>query len=654
MADVRLVFSGTPVPTPGAVRLVFGESDQPAPSIPDATLSGAAQVTGLRLRIGIRTGAQVQSAAQVTGLRLRVSLQSAAVASIAARVTGLRLRIAAVYDVNVERPLVCRTSHRVQWAQPLAMARLGRMEQAQRMTAAVLSRQQQARPLSTLAGDRWQDSARLHHAALVRIQQAQAYQRTSAQSWQEARALRSAALQHAQQAQHYSRSAAVRFEEALLLRRATSSAAQQAHRLHQPVWQSGGVALMWAFAISAPTQQAVVPHPGARPDDAIEPPKPPPCYRPRLPVRLIFSDRHDASQPVRLAFACDHPEPAPPSGIVVVPTLKVYIVINHITLHRLDTGAELHAHNFSMALDYQSWTWQWSASLHHDAQPHLGRDDQGDPPVLLVSINGVPFRLRLETQSRDRRFMPTRWSVRGRGLAATLSADWAPTMGFGNSQERTAQQLANDVLTVNGVPLGWSIDWGLTDWLVPAGAWAMQGSYIDAIKDIAAAAGGYVQPHPTDAVLRILPKYPVAPWHWASDLAPDFEVPADVGETEGTDYLDKAAYNGVYVGGQGVGVFGPMRRAGTIGNVLAPPVLHPLITHADAWRQRALAELSDTGRQEIITLKMQVRPDTGVILPGKVVRYIGHDKTYLGIVRGTAIDWSRPVLRQTLRIETHA
>lgn len=34
MADVRLVFSGTPVPTPGPVPLVFGESDQPAPSIP--------------------------------------------------------------------------------------------------------------------------------------------------------------------------------------------------------------------------------------------------------------------------------------------------------------------------------------------------------------------------------------------------------------------------------------------------------------------------------------------------------------------------------------------------------------------------------------------------------------------------------------------
>ena len=80
---------------------------------------------------------------------------------------------------------------------------------------------------------------------------------------------------------------------------------------------------------------------------------------------------------------------------------------------------------------------------------------------------------------------------------------------------------------------------------------------------------------------------------------------------------------------------------------------HALITHPDVHRQRGIAELSDTGRQEIITLNMQVLPESGVIVPGQFVRYQG-ETTVMGIVRSTSIDWSRPRLRQTLEVETHA
>lgn len=327
-------------------------------------------------------------------------------------------------------------------------------------------------------------------------------------------------------------------------------------------------------------------------------------------------------------------------------------MINNITLHRVDSGAELHAYSFNMSLDYQSWTWSWDASLHADAGPHLSRDSAGDPAELAVFVNGIEFRLRLERKTRDRRFSPTRWGVSGRGKASVLGSGDAPRQSFRNLVDRTAQQLMADVLTVNGVPMGWAIDWGLDDWLVPAGAWAVQGNYIDAINDIAGAAGGYVQPHNTAATLRVLPRYPLAPWNWGS-VTPDFEIPADAAEVEGTQFMDKPAYNRVFVGGIGAGVFGPFTRAGTAGNVIAPQVNHPLITHADAHRQRGIAELSDTGRQERITLNMQVLPETGVIVPGQFVRYLG-DAPVMGIVRATSIDWSRPRLRQTLEIETHA
>ena len=45
-------------------------------------------------------------------------------------------------------------------------------------------------------------------------------------------------------------------------------------------------------------------------------------------------------------------------------------------------------------------------------------------------------------------------------------------------------------------------------------------------------------------------------------------------------------------------------------------------------------------------------PETGIIVPGNFVRYVG-DTTVVGIVRSTSLDWSRPVMRQTIGVETH-
>ena len=348
-------------------------------------------------------------------------------------------------------------------------------------------------------------------------------------------------------------------------------------------------------------------------------------------------------------------DPEEPGKTIIITARRAYIMQNSITLTRLDTGAELQAHSFGMSLDYQSWTWSWQASLHHTAAAHLGRDAQGDPAELLATVNSVPFRLRLERVARDRRHLPQeRYSVSGKGRAAILDGPWAPQMQFGNTDgSYTALQLALNALTINGVPIGWGIDWRLDDWLVPQGAWAMQGSYIAAINDIAQSVGGYVQPHATDAVLRILHRYPAAPWEWG-DVTPDFEIPAALAEVESTEYLDKPAYNRVFVGGVGTGVFGPVTRAGTAGHQLAPQATHPLITAAEAWRQRGRAELADTGRQERIRISLPVLAETGVITPGQFVRYrTGPQQTQTGIVRGTAIDWQRPRLRQTLEIEAH-
>ena len=623
-----LVFSRPPL-TGAPVHLVFGEADAPAPTVPDVTLHGAGKITGLRLRVALHAGTVLQGAG---------------------RITGLRMRVAVVYDVAVSRPTTTQAAARYQEAQPVQTGAQARYQQAQPVSSGTAAHWQDAQAASAAVHALWQDCQRLATWARNRWQDAAGLPTAPLRStYQEAQRTRTGAAAHWQEATRLPvLPVSARYQETLHLRLGGGARYQEAAPLRASVISRMGIAVPVFYSAGGRYQEAWPPRPGRSTILPPQPPVPEPCYLPS--AHLVFKAPWAAS--AHLVFVCERAAPPLPGGTVVVQRRRVCMIFNSVTLYRVDTGAELRAHGFSMSLDYQSWTWSWNASLHHDAAAHLVRDSQGDPAEIEAMVNGLPFRLRLESVVRDRRFIPTRWAVSGKGKAAILGAPWAPAMSFANATTRTAQQLMGDVLTINGVPLGWDIDWGLTDWSVPAGAWAFRGSYIDAVNDIATAAGGYVQPHPTDAVLRVLPRYPVAPWDWDT-VTPDFEIPDHAAEIEGTDYLDKPGYNRVFVGGVDAGVFGPFTRTGSAGDVIAPQVNHALITDIPAFRQRGLAEISDTGRQEHVTLTMQVLPETGIIMPGQFIRYVG-DKTVMGLVRSTAVNFNRPTLRQVIGIETHA
>ena len=110
----------------------------------------------------------------------------------------------------------------------------------------------------------------------------------------------------------------------------------------------------------------------------------------------------------------------------------------------------------------------------------------------------------------------------------------------------------------------------------------------------------------------------------------------------------------IYVTGGSVGgVQGHVVRTLSARDKLAPAVQDDLITHADAARQRGIAELSNTGRQAHLSLRLPVLQETGVIKPGALVRYVDAGTPRLGLVRGTQVEWSAPTLRQVLAVETH-
>lgn len=421
-------------------------------------------------------------------------------------------------------------------------------------------------------------------------------------------------------------------------------AAQRLHRAH-----SGKIAAALPLDIRHQHRhkEAMRPPPGLSP--LVPPPVGDPCYLPD--PNLLFNEFSAADG--NLVFFCERHDDGGPAATVVVPIRRVYVVINNIFLRRVVGNVSLPALSLSMSIDADSWTWAFSAVLPAASLVNVQRDP-GEPPVELeANINGNLYRILAENITSSRSFGQHTINVTGRGKSAFLTAPYAPVLTFANSIERTAQQLMADVLQFNNIPIGWDVDWQIDDWLVPAGAFGMQGTYIDGLNAIAGAAGAYLQPHPTLQEMKVLLRYPVKPWAWDT-VTPDFELPSAVTIQEGIEWVDRANYNGVYVSGTSQGIRGLVFKEGTSSEPLAPMVTDPLITATNAARQRGLAILGNTGRKAMLNLRLPILPATGVIAPGKFVRYtdpVAGNK--IGLVRSVSVEARLPEATQSLIVETH-
>ncbi len=625
---VDLIFRRPPAGGPPNV-LVFGE--------PEAQPSGAAYATG-RIPLPdfmVRGSVEVEQPPRGTA--------TGAIPLPSFMVSGT-----ARYDSATQRPLLGRVASGWQQARNVQTITTARHQVAAQARVGRVSRWQRAQALGAATSTVWQQANQGRRVVVARHQAAREQVAAASVRWQEAgRALAALGVPW-QAAQAIGGAVAVRWQEAIRMRREIALSWQASTAAMYLHGESFGAARQVEAGRVSRWQAAMWPQPGR---SVVVTPGGDPCYVPS--TQLVFREpqRHTTT----LIFICERHGPPPGTGgTVVVPVLEVYSVENSIALSRVDGGDIIDAKGFTMSLDADSWTWQWSATIPASALPLVAADGNGDPVEVLATVNGVPYRLTAESYRRDRSFGKAEVRVQGRGRAAMLDAPYAPVLNFASGAPRSAAQLMALAMTINGVSNGWAVDFGITDWLVPGGTWAFQGTPIAALQDIAAAAGAIVQPHATDATLRILPRYPAAPWNWHT-LTPDYVLPADVVSVEGVEWLARPDYNRVFVfGTTAAGVRGQITRSGTAGDSVAPQVTHALMTHADAVAQRGIAELSNTGRQAEVTLRMQVLPETGLILPGSLVSYDGGDAVRLGLVRGMQLDPnSWPRLRQVLTLETH-
>lgn len=558
------------------------------------------------------------------------------------------------YVSDTARPLTAQQRSRFQDALPQYGEVAQRYQDTRPLPHYLGSRWQDADPLARESTLGWQDAIRLRDATQVRYQDGAPLRNDVEGGYQDAIRMRNAAHNRFQQGLPLRRQTEVRFQEALRQRAARAVRYQDGILLVRDFhggFQSGHpVTYGWWSRY----QEAIVP--GAGPYVPV-PPQPNPCYTPS-PALVFVEPMADGSG--ELIFVCEnHDGPGPePGATVIVPVREVYVVLNTHTLRRVDGNILLPTFGMSLSLDVGSWTWSFNASLPIAAFDDVRPASDGTPVELEATINGVPYRWLVENRSRDRRFGDTRFTISGRGLLARLGDPFSPFLNFGNENARTGQQLMADALSFNGVPLDWDIDWQIEDWNQPGGLWTKQGTYIDALTEIAEAVGAYIQPTNATQGLRVLAQYPALPRDW-STLTPDLELPDGAVTVESTGWAQKPRYNRVYVSGANGGVVGRVTLAGTDGANQAPDVVSPLIGDAVAARMRGQRVLGETGHIATYGLRTAVgirdEDDNpiGIIPPGRFIRYIENGMPKIGLSRAVQVDVDPVEAWQTIQVEVH-
>ena len=324
---------------------------------------------------------------------------------------------------------------------------------------------------------------------------------------------------------------------------------------------------------------------------------------------------------------------------------------HNLEIYRTSDGATIDAQDFSVSIDMDSWAWGWSATLLTDTAYDLVQPTSDGPQELTIILDGQEFRVIAEELSENRAGIgkPSR-SVSGRGIAAVLSAPYAPARSRTEEFMRTANQLAADELANTG----WSIDWGIEDWLVPGEVFSYAAKTpIQAITDIAKAAGAFVLPEPASETIRIRSRYPISPWEW-DQATPDFVIDANPIKSISARWTERPEYNRAWASGKQGGVIVATTRAGTAGDQAAPQVVHPLITDQAVGRERGRVELSAGGKWQEVSLTIPYLDGDngpGLIPPGSLVQVEDPKGAWRGIVQGTDIKATDTTADQILQID---
>lgn len=411
--------------------------------------------------------------------------------------------------------------------------------------------------------------------------------------------------------------------ETLPLQSAVNYAVSAGHKLHG-VSIGNCQSTKIQHAVQVPDRYYPIPEPPPIKPDSVCRIRPPSS---QLPLRMARQRRGLLSSNLPLSLTCWHDDPP-----LFIPSLRTYIMHNIITANI--GGIAVDPLGFSIKTDMDSYYWSGGVSISTDDHAKIKHKldvDIGLEPIINVMLNDLSFSVIAENPSRSRSFGKTTHSLDGRSITARLGADYSNANDRLFDQANFASQIVNEQLANLPFIANFEID----DWLIPASTYAISNKTpMAVIAEIAEAAGGFVESHPTDTTMTLKKRWKINAWELAT-ATPDVTIPADVIKSA-TDKTDKnTRYNTILL----VGNVGHEVYRATQGRDMAAPTLsNALFTAREVTVPKGSAVLSDSGTHSIQTLDLIFDDSIPLAQLGQIWQVNDTDGAWRGVITGVALD----------------
>ena len=481
-------------PTPGSVTLQFGryeppeyptyngtlQATLPTPGLPELTLAAEGESAGPPVMGTLQADLPPLAMPELTLDAIDQTLRGDLLASLPAPSAPVSLTAEGAQNLDLpdaDGVAASMPSRNFQTSQTRLATAQQEMDRTRTRAAPI---QTSALPVTKGHGIRQQQSEKLETSRRLPDQHGQKLGTSSRIGHADAVRIRRAFTGDHQQGIRLARSVQQSYAETVKFRAVRRLSEQPAIAITGTLTIRANQGAKLALRLTIRQTEAIYPPPGL----ATWPPPIDPEPPAENQITLRFCRKQDGS--TTLIFGCPDEKPDP-GDTIIIPIREIYTVINTLTLTELD-GTPVPAEDFSASIDADSWTWSWSTRVPASALAQV-RPDSGTRVELIATINGEPLRVLVEGIQRERKFGESWLRVSGRGRAAFLAAPLAPVTQYTNDSAMTAQQALNATMTTNGVPIGWTLDWRIEDWQVPAGIFSHNGTWIDAAKRIAEAGG---------------------------------------------------------------------------------------------------------------------------------------------------------------------
>lgn len=347
----------------------------------------------------------------------------------------------------------------------------------------------------------------------------------------------------------------------------------------------------------------------------------------RLPIRLQRKTGQFTSSALPLNLQCWHDDEP-----TIIPNFRSYIVHNTITA--TVAGIAVEPLSFNIKTDINSYCWQGSIELTaKDYQNIKHKLDAEHEALINVNINGFLFTIIAEEQSRTRQFINHSYQLSGRSITAQLGADYAQNQSGLLDQANYASQIVHQQLA--GLPF--SCDFSVSDWLIPANAYAVTNKTpIAVLNDLAQACGGFLSSDESQNKLYIKPKWKSPAWEMAT-AKPDVVIALDVIKQINEQKRINPRYNTVTLIGTEGGIVYRQRENRQLD---APSQQNTLYTDQNCIVPAGQAILSDSGTHMdyVITLRWASKYNLALAKLSDIWQINDSDGAWKGIVTGVSVD----------------